>query len=305
MFSHGIVLAIVSSVLSSCAAVFQTYATKELSPWCVASFGNLLGGALIVCFVAIPRAGAPAHARLGAQSMKSVMGPLVMFVLLRGICGGILFNLGLSYTIAIKAVFLTKAEPYFVLFWDWLLDGKRIPRRHLLLLLLHLLGAAALSGVTADIGIGQLGDLLLLISVCLSALTYRFGATLSHQFGSLRTSAILQICSGLLLLPLPLLLTPEQSLSFQHPWAWGYLAAYVILFSVLGLTLWLVAIRTVDLWIVSALRATGPLVAAPLAWILFGEELSLVQITGGIVVILTSALIASERRPASFTARSA
>jgi drug/metabolite transporter (DMT)-like permease len=47
----------------------------------------------------------------------------------------------------------------------------------------------------------------------------------------------------------------------------------------------------IESWLSSALRAVGPLVAVPVAWIFFDERLDEVQLLGAAIVLLTSAMI--------------
>jgi drug/metabolite transporter (DMT)-like permease len=68
------------------------------------------------------------------------------------------------------------------------------------------------------------------------------------------------------------------------------------MFYVFAAPLWFFALRSVPHWIVSALRACGPLAGAPAAYILLGEKLDWVQMIGGIVIIVTSALIVGGKK---------
>ena len=60
------------------------------------------------------------------------------------------------------------------------------------------------------------------------------------------------------------------------------------------MTMWLASLKSVKGWIVSALRAIGPIAGVPVAWLLFGEILTPIQILGGIIVLITSVVIAKE-----------
>jgi probable blue pigment (indigoidine) exporter len=98
---------------------------------------------------------------------------------------------------------------------------------------------------------------------------------------------------GLVVLPLALAVSPLSSWNV-FSLGWTYLIAFVLLFNVVGLTMWFASLKTVRGWMVSALRAIGPIAGAPFAWLLFGEILSPVQIIGALIVVSTSAIIARE-----------
>jgi probable blue pigment (indigoidine) exporter len=57
------------------------------------------------------------------------------------------------------------------------------------------------------------------------------------------------------------------------------------------MTLWYWALERLDGWLVSALRAVGPVLAAPVAWIFFEQKLSPLQILGAAIVLLTAFLL--------------
>ncbi len=286
--SAAIWLAMGSSVCSSLAAIFQVSATKILSPLVVAAAGSLLGGMIIYLTIVLTRRS------ISLDTLRKTNPDMVVFILLRGIVGGIVFNVALSLTSGIKAVFFTKAEPYFILLWRWMLDGEKASPRHLKLLGVHLFGAVVLStGGQFAFSASHLGDVLLLIAVAILGYTYRLGTRLALARGALETSALLQLTSGLVLaFPAMLFLPSEERLLSAT--GWQHLVWYVLLFNVLALSSWLVALKHLESWIVSALRAVGPLVAAPFAWLFFGEELNSIQLCGGALVLATSWLIARE-----------
>ena len=74
----------------------------------------------------------------------------------------------------------------------------------------------------------------------------------------------------------------------------NYLLVYIALFYVFALPMWYASLQTVKGWIVSALRAIGPVLGAPFVYIFFGQTLSPLQIISAILVLLTSILIAKE-----------
>jgi drug/metabolite transporter (DMT)-like permease len=288
---RGILLAVSSAALSSTAALFQARACKVIPPLIVSMAGAAIGGVLL----ALLRTARRERLSLPARSQ---LRPLLMLVLLRQVIGGALFSVGISLTIGIKAIFFTKAEPYFVLFWHWLLDGEAIDRKHLSLLVLHFIGALVLStGGTFSFGSTQLGDLLLLVAILFSSLSYRFGARLSHEAGPMLTNTWALIGGALLLAPLAFSISPLTPAALGGK-AWEYVLFYVLLYNVIGLTFWYSALKDLPAWLVSALRALGPLFAAPLAWAIFGESLTAGQMIGGAVVIGTAVFISAEPRNA-------
>jgi drug/metabolite transporter (DMT)-like permease len=284
---YGLLLVILSPILSSVATIFKSGAVKLLTPFMVASIGGLLGGIIILAYLFfsgnMPKWG----------KLKENARDLASLTILRPLLGVTIFAFGLSMTTGIKAIFFTKVEPYFVLFWFWSLERGKVRKFHILLLAVHIIGAVLLStGGLLTFGAAQMGDLLVIIAMGFLSLSYFFGKRLTLSIGAKSANGISMLIAGVLLLPLAVFLSPAGAWSFSI--GWEYLLAYIILFNVIGLTMWFASLKTVKTWIVSALRAVGPLVGAPFAFLLLGETLTLIQIIGAAIVLVTSALIAKE-----------
>ena len=282
----GLIFAIASPFFSSIATILKSGATKLLHPLIVSSIGGLLGSVILLAFILLSKE------KIDLDKIKSNLKNLTLMTILRPLVGVTVFAYGLSMTEGIKAIFFTKAEPYFVLLWHWLLLREKIHSKHLILLTFHIMGAVILStGGVLKLGGAQIGDLLVILAMGFFSLSYFFGSKLSNQLGPRIPNAVTMGTAGLILLPFVFVLTPITKLGTETI-GWTYLVSYVILFNVIGLTLWFASLKTVKGWIVSALRSLGPIFGAPFAWLLFGETLSIIQIIGGLMILITSALIA-------------
>lgn len=288
-----IILALVSSMASSTAALFQSRAIHAFSPFFVGAISTCAATVVLFVWIQLRERKIPQ-----ADPKLFPWRNIIIFVLLRGIFAGILFNYSLLYTTGIKAIFFTKAEAYFVLLWAVFLDGTRIPFSHALLLALHFIGAFFLStGGKFELETSSFGDLLILAAMLLTSLSYRFGKNLSTQIGSIHTNFYLQSLSALVFIPLGIFVGFPAYEAFSNLGAWGDLAAYIILYTLFGFSIWLIALKSLETWLVSALRASGPLFAAPLAFLFFDQSLLPLQIAGGLLALATSFALALDQRP--------
>lgn len=282
-------IAILSSVLSSIAWIFQGLAVHDLSPLVVAAAQGILSG--LIFFVAGRVRAKPLRLDLIRQNFQSLM----VLTLLRQVIVGVLLNYAQVYSSSIKIMFFTKLEPYFVLFWAWVLAGERISRQHFLLLLIHVSGAVLLStGAEIHLGDAQLGDILVILGLTISSFSYMRAKKLSQDLGAATVNGITGVISGIVLLPFAIATAPAHAWTFSSL-GWLHVLAVVVLFNVFGLTMWYYALGHLDSWLVSALRAVGPLAAAPVAWFFFGQTLSGMQIFGGALVLITSGALARGR----------
>lgn len=287
-YHQGLIFAIASPFLSSIATVFGGGAVKLLNPLITVSFGPILGAAVLFTLMGKRRE------KLNIQKIKHNLKDFIFLIISRQILGQILFSLGLSLTPSIKAIFFTKAEPYFVLFWFWILNKEKVQTKHLTLLAFHIFGAVLLStsGSLGGLGKPQLGDLLIICAMMLFALSYFPATKLANNLGAIQTNSVMLLVGGLTFLPLAIIFSGPAI--WSQTLGWFYLLMATIIFFTAGLTFWFASLKTVKGWIVSSLRSLGPLVGAPFAYLLFGETLNSTQLAGGMIVLITSFLIARE-----------
>ena len=289
-----IVFAILSSVLSSVGTLFKVQGVKTVPPLIAAAGGVLFAGLILWGYLILTR-------QLPSRSaIRKVWRPLLMLTLCRSVCSNILFTTGISMSSGVEAVFLTKMEPYLVIFWVWILDRHRPSSNHLFLLIVHIIGAILLSagGMTHNGTISWSGDFLIVCGVVTAALSYRFSPKVTAALTPVQAATIAETIGGLATLPLALLLCPLQFGAAEQV-GWLYLGVHAIMFYVFAVALLYASLKGIEAWLSSALRATGPVIATPIALLLFGETLTSVQALGAAIVLITSALISrGERRKA-------
>lgn len=287
--SIGIIFAVLSTTLSSIAIIFQASVAKVFPFAFLASASNIIGALLVGLSIVSKKKS------LDLIKIKPEVFNILILAILRSFIGSLLFWWALGHTQAIKAMFFTKAEPYFILAWNWILDRRPTKKQHLLLLCVHIIGAILLSTAGKfDLQTSN-GDLMIILAVCVLGLSYRFGTKVSLAIGALQTSALSQLIGGCLLLPVVFFLGFDSIFEVEKIY-WEQLFFAIILWNVFGLSFWLLALQQIPDWIVSALRALGPIIAAPFAYIFFGETLNIIQIIGAVLVLSTSLMITKDKK---------
>lgn len=283
---YGIIAAILSPFFSSVSTIFKSEAAKDLNPLIVVSFGGIIGSIILFIIAKIR------HEKISKNLFKSNLRDLVLITVSRFMIGELVFTYGLVKTTAIKAIFFTKIEPYFVLILGWLFLREKVKTSNLLLLTVHLMGALLLS--TGGIFVvPHTGDLFVIFAMLCFASSYIVGKKISHTMGATLGNAIPLGIGSLILLPFAIFSSYPHLLTYSAK-GWEYLIIYVVLFNVIALTLWFSSLKLVRGWIVSALRYVGPILGAPVAYLLFGQTLNQNQIIGACIIIVTSLLIGRE-----------
>lgn len=292
-FVVGLFAVIAASALSSVGWVLEEQAIARLTPLPVICVSNLLAGVLLIAlglrwgkgrFIDAARAVGPAF---------------VMFSLFRCALVGLLFGYCLTLTISTKIMFLTKIEPYVVLLLQILFYGHRTSRAHLTLLGVHVVGAVILStGGDVRLSSDTLGDFLIFVGVVMNALLYAPSQKYSHEMGALYANGLSQLLGGIALLPFMAWLSGDTiGFSEGHLVGWAYVVGTVAVFYVASTSLFFFSLTKVPAWLASALRCVGPVIAAPIAWLVYNEPLTLAQTFGALVVVVTSMwMIVLEKR---------
>jgi len=145
------------------------------------------------------------------------------------------------------------------------------------------------------VGEGHLGDLLIVCAIGVMSFSQLYVGKLSQEIGPAHLNGLASFISGFLLLPLALWFSPAETWNFASI-GWLQVVIVVLLFNVFSMTMWYAAMRDLEAWLVSALRAVGPVFAAPIAWVFFNQTLGPIQIFGALVVLATSALLARDQK---------
>ncbi len=160
-------------------------------------------------------------------------------------------------------------------------------------------GAAGVAGVSllvlrADARLDGLG-----VAAALGgAVVMATGVVLSKRWVSpaplLATTGWQLVAGGALLLPVALLVEgpPPAALTSANLAGYAYLA---VIGSALAYALWFRGIRALPATDVTFLGLLSPVVATTLGWLVLGQDLTVAQACGGLVVL--GALVVAQRRP--------
>lgn len=194
--------------------------------------------------------------------------------------------------ITIATLIAICVAPVIVVVFATLFLRERLTAKILLALICALIGTALLTGTpSGNESFSSLlaGVLLSLMSAITYATVILMGRTLSGRYHPLQVNAT-AFASGTLLLLLASLLS--RPLVFNYPAASWLLLLYLgSIPTALAYVLFQVGIRSTPATLVSILTFCEPLTAAVLAWILFGERLSLLGMLGALLLLGTIGLL--------------
>ncbi len=194
--------------------------------------------------------------------------------------------------ITIATLIAICVAPVIVVLFATLFLREPITLKILLALVCALVGTALLTGTPSGkeaFSSLLVGVLLSLISATAYAIVILIGRTLSSRYHSLQINAT-SFCSGSLIL---LGCSMATRLVLSYPvGSWLLLLYMGCIPTALAYVLFQVGMRSTPATLTSILTFCEPLTAAILAWLLFGERLSLLGILGALLLLGTIGLLA-------------
>lgn len=213
------------------------------------------------------------------------------FIFAQALSAGVLFNslmlTGLNYTDANIAGIITSALPAIIAIMSFIILGEKISAQKSLCILfatagLIIIGYDKLRGTGASHSF--LGDSIILLSLLPEAAYYILCKLHSNRLPIFLISALLNGINAILLL-LILLFTHWGPLSIN---AVDWFILFIIgLSSGLFYVFWFIGAERVDGMMASLSTAIMPVATVIIAWIILGEQLTLLQLVGMGLVILS------------------
>lgn len=286
MNSKDILIGITSGVFIGFSIVIMSFVTKTVHPFVYATISTLfsLPFLLIMSFF------------FGGLGLKDIIlynrRDFIAVFMERAVLGGLLLTFGVSMTLAIRAVFMVQLEPVFVFAWSVLLLKEKVRKSKLFLIATLILGAFLITtgGALNIFGSVFLGDALVILSLVMLSHSYILSARLMKTANPMK----LNLGFGLMGLPLFALLSvlflPVTAFFINF----DYLLLIVIasiLFNVTGLPLWLFSLKRLKPWILASALVMQTIAGAALSFLWLGQTLSVVQLIGGGVILISVYLI--------------
>ncbi len=286
-----VIFAFLSAVFIGISTVFASEAARTVEPLIVASLTALISSIIIFSFLKLSR-----NKIQIISSVKRFPKEIFSIVLFRILLGNVLLIYGLRLTNAMKAGFMLRIEPLFVLILASLFLRQKIKLKDVSLTIVLLIGAFLLStsGNVSLFTSSQVGDILIILATLFFSYTYIPAKELSNSIKPLAANVITNLIGGSILLVVALLMFPVSSFLLSN-YALLMIAGYIVTFYFIGLTLWYDSLRKVRGWIVSYILSISALTTAIVAYFWLGQILTFIQIIGAIIILISSIYISKSR----------
>ena len=287
----GYVSAIGSALLFGISSTLNKIALADVNPTAIAGMVYFVGGIVLLAVHVLPlrKKILKIFETPGTEAnfSKRDIGILTLVIVCGSIVAPFLLLNGLSQTTAINASLLLSAEAFFTFLVAFTFLNERCRRKEYLGIVLLLVGVVFVTTSGTFQGISFFGNLagnVLIISACLFwGLDNNLSKFLSKKRDLLAVTALKCFVGVLALLILSLVL----GFSFSIPLAAvPYLlsvGAFSIAFSIM---LFLFALRKLGSMRTGVIFSTSSLFGAALAFVVLGEDFTLIQVAAGLIMIL-------------------
>lgn len=257
----------------------------SLTPLGVAFFRGLFGGLTLLIFCLVTRNALPKH--------LSEWGHLAVVALLLNSLPGYLFALGETYVSSVMAGLLNATTPLMtVLVISFAFREQKVDRNQILGVCVGFIGIVLVTGALTDSSNSDWRGYVALLGATLCygfAFPYskRFVSNLPYSSSSLAAAQV--CCSALLLLPFTVVSHPMHS-----PWTYKSLGGMLVLGAIGTGFAYVWNFRNVRLagsTIASTVTYITPVIATLLGVLFLKETFQLSQILGGMLVLLSAALV--------------
>jgi len=217
------------------------------------------------------------------------------FILAQALSAGLLFNslilTGLNFTDANVAGIITSALPAIIALMSWLILGEKISAQKGLCVVFATLGLVIIACDKLKSGYSHsfLGDFLVLLSLLPEATYYILCKLYPNKLPIFLTSSLLNGINAVLLLPAMFFVNWSSFDISIHAWL---ILLLIGLGSGLFYVFWFIGSSRVDGIMASLSTAVMPVATVILAWIILGEQLSVLQFSGMSLVVLSIVLYA-------------
>ncbi|MCM2560345.1 DMT family transporter [Alcaligenes faecalis] len=218
-------------------------------------------------------------------------------IFLESFLGNFLFTLcmvtGISMTSAVSAGVILSAIPGMVALFSWYFLKESIGPRTWVSLALGMGGIALLALVQADDhGVGQLdpgkmwlGNTLIFCAVLCESAYAVIGKRLTAVLSPKRISAIINLCSLVLITPLGLYAAWDFDFTAPAGWIWPLLVFYSLAASVWMVWLWMTGVRSVPASQAAVFMVLMPLGTAAVGVLVLGESFTTVHVYAFILAL--------------------
>ena len=290
MKHKGAMLGIISGIFIGFALVIMSHVTKTVHPFVYSALSAAFSVPFLL-LISLFFSGDGLRKTFTEKRRDFMLTLFERFIL----ASGILLTFGLSMTVAIRGVFLVQLEPALVLAWSVFLLKERIRKRKVFLVATLILGAFLVitGGGIGAFGSLLIGDALIILAVVLLSHSYIMSSRLMETANPFRLYFGFSVISVPVFLLLSLLLLPLSSFMVGLGDLLLILAG-ALFFNLIGFPLWLISLKHMRPWVLSSAIMVQTLAGAFLSFLWLGQTLSLVQMIGGIVILISVYFISTK-----------
>jgi drug/metabolite transporter (DMT)-like permease len=281
----GIAAAVLAPFFIALSIIVTNMAGGEAPPLVIAGLGSLFSVPFLIVIALVSKTDLQISKLLNELRM-----PFLKVLITRNIIGSALIVSGFTMTTAIKAVLLLRLEPVFVFVWSMIYFNEKPNPKKLIALLALLAGSGLVVAPNQAVGGPNLGDALVVISLLFLSYSYIPTNEVVQKTSSAGLNLMTNTIGGAIVTAIAFCI-PSQQFGLSTK-ALLLITSYAIVFSVIGVSLYLYAFKTLKPWVIASFLSLEVVFGTTLAFFILHETMTPIQIAGAIVVLAATAVIA-------------
>ena len=280
-----------SSVCFSASGTFAKALTDAGFSALQATWLRIAGAALVLLVVTLGLRG-PAGFRAQLRSGAALRGVVLFGLIAVAVCQAMYFVAASRLPVGI-AILMEFAGPALVVIYQRLVRRRAVGRSAFLGIAMAMVGLCCVVEIWSGLSLDTLGLACGVGTAVGNAAYFLIIDQLTGAADPLVISAGGMCVACIVLLPIAMpwntpwhRLTADVVLGHREVPGWSVAAALVVLSTVVSYVLGGMAVQRLSAPVAAALAYVEPISACVLAWVLLGQSLGAVQITGGVVVLL-------------------
>lgn len=281
----GLASATLAPFFIALSIIVTNMAGREAPPLVIAGLGTLISVPFLVLLAVVSKIDLQISRLLNELRM-----PFLKVLLTRNVIGSAMIVTGFTMTTAIKAVLLLRLEPVFVFIWSMIFFKEKAGPKKLMALSALLVGSGLVVAPNEAVGGPNLGDALVVLSLIFLSYSYIPTAEVVQKSSSAGLNILTNVIAGVVITAIAFCV-PGQNLKLTAN-GLMLITAYAITFSVIGVSLYYYAFKTMKPWVIASFLSLEVVFGTVLAFFILKESMAPLQVVGAVIVLIATVVIA-------------
>jgi len=284
-FDKSIAAAILAPFFIALSIIITNMAGSVAPPLVIAGLGALFSVPFLLALAFLSKTDLQV-----SKILNELRTPFLQVLITRAILGSAMIVTGFTMTTAIKAVLLLRLEPIFVFIWSMIYFDEKPKPKKLIALTFLAIGSGLVVAPNEAMGGPNWGDALIVASLLFLSYSYIPTQAVVQKSSPAGLNILTNTIGGIIITAVAFAM-PGQTIKLTAHALW-LISGYALVFSVIGVTLYYYAFKTLKPWVIASFLSLEVVFGLILAYYILHETMAPIQMAGAVIVLAATAWIA-------------